>query len=311
MFDIDKDYLKRFEEGLDTLHPENSVIKAQIIGYGEISAVFCIEGYDKLAFKRIPMFESEEQSERYIETYKEYNRLLNRSVKLPENDILKIKTDDGRIVVYVVQNKLESESIANNAIGLLPEDTVRDLIVAIFSKLKNIFSGNTNDLMIGIDGQLSNWGIYNFKEIKSRESETVELCYLDTTTPLIRKNGVEQIETKIFLKSVPSLIGWFLKLFFLKEVLDRYYNFRSVIVDFIANFFKEGRPDLIPTSINIANEFLADLSLNPIELKEIESYYKRDAFIWRAFLLFRKFDRFVKKNLKKRYDFILPGKIKR
>ncbi len=45
---------------------------------------------------------------------------------------------------------------------------------------------------------------------------------------------------------------------------------------------------------------------------EIEKYYKNDAFIWALFLALRRMDRFIKtRMLGGRYNFILPGKIKR
>ena len=44
----------------------------------------------------------------------------------------------------------------------------------------------------------------------------------------------------------------------------------------------------------------------------VEKYYKEDKLIWSLFLAFRKLDRWLKTVLfRKRYEFILPGKIKR
>ena len=60
------------------------------------------------------------------------------------------------------------------------------------------------------------------------------------------------------------------------------------------------------------NPYAVQLDVPPLTRAEVASYYKRDAFIWRVFLAFRKLDRFVKtKVLRRRYRFILPGKINR
>ena len=46
--------------------------------------------------------------------------------------------------------------------------------------------------------------------------------------------------------------------------------------------------------------------------KEIVSYYREDATIWRVYLAFRKIDRYLHlKILGKPYVYILPEKIKR
>ena len=46
--------------------------------------------------------------------------------------------------------------------------------------------------------------------------------------------------------------------------------------------------------------------------KDVEKYYREDKMIWQLFLAFRRVDRFLTtKLLRRRYEFILPGKIER
>jgi hypothetical protein len=46
--------------------------------------------------------------------------------------------------------------------------------------------------------------------------------------------------------------------------------------------------------------------------KEIDKYYKEDKMLWTLFSILRKADRFIRVNiLRKRYEFILPGAVKR
>ncbi|MHA1699057.1 MAG: DUF6206 family protein, partial [Promethearchaeota archaeon] len=142
-----------------------------------------------------------------------------------------------------------------------------------------------------------------------------KLIYLDTSTPMFRKNGNEAIEPELFLKGVPPVLRKLLH-GMLNEVVDRYYEFRLVINDLIANFYKEQLPEAIPDVIDVVNNFLENeaskYEIPPFTIKEIKNYYKRDKFIWVLFQNLRRFDRFVKTRiLKKEYDFYLPHKIKR
>jgi len=98
--------------------------------------------------------------------------------------------------------------------------------------------------------------------------------------------------------------------------MTRYYDFHLVAVDVIANFYKEQRPDLIPELVDSVNRFFAaeakELGMAPVTQKEVRSYYKQDAMIWRIYLNLRKLDRFLyTRILHKPYVYILPGKIKR
>ncbi|MBW1899493.1 MAG: hypothetical protein JRI61_10595 [Deltaproteobacteria bacterium] len=93
--------------------------------------------------------------------------------------------------------------------------------------------------------------------------------------------------------------------------MTRYYDPVLVNTDLAGNLFKEQKPELVPLALEIINTHLRD-SGKKITLKEIEKYYREDKLIWTLFLSFRKIDRWIKTSLlRKRYEFILPGKIKR
>jgi hypothetical protein len=108
---------------------------------------------------------------------------------------------------------------------------------------------------------------------------------------------------------------WILRLLFLEDVMTRYYDFRKVSIDLIANFYKEGRAELIPDLVRETNEFLLSQdpggSLKPISEGEIHAYYREDAWIWRLYLAFRKVDRWLYGVLGRYYPYILPDRIKR
>ena len=58
----------------------------------------------------------------------------------------------------------------------------------------------------------------------------------------MRRNGVEQLDTELFLRSAPAFLRWVLRLFVLQDVVERYYDVRRVIVDLVANLTRKGAP---------------------------------------------------------------------
>lgn len=103
---VNKQLLKDFEEQLDPSKPEESPIPAKVLGYGEISTVFEIlhESQKDIAYKRMPLFDSMEQVEKYKKIYRKYNELLRKiGIETPEYGAVYITTDDGRIVLYLYQ----------------------------------------------------------------------------------------------------------------------------------------------------------------------------------------------------------------
>src|SRR5438128_2333833 len=109
-FQIDLGLLQEFERGLDPRSPSNSRIPARVLGYGEISTVLEIqaEACRGLAFKRLSIFESPAEIERYLATYVEYMRLLEDEIgiRLPPNGYAAFANPGGRPVFYIVQKKL-------------------------------------------------------------------------------------------------------------------------------------------------------------------------------------------------------------
>jgi hypothetical protein len=315
---IDAGLLERFEAGLDPQNPQLSKISAKIIGYGEMSTIFIIShpGQENIAYKRMPIFRSSNEMETYERLFAEYSTgLTNIGINIPEFAAARVIPDKGNSVIYNAQERLPSASIGNALIQRLDENSVRLLFLCVLRNLKKVFAYNRAhpSLTFGFDGQISNWAIKDYQEGKP-VTEKTELFYIDTGTPLIRKDGIEQLNPELFLRSAPSFLVWLIRLLFLEDVMTRYYDFRKVTIDLIANFYKEQRPEFIPMLIETANRFNAceeaQSGIAPLTEKEIVSYYKEDATIWRVYLAFRKIDRFLHlKILRKPYVYILPGEI--
>ncbi len=320
---IDTHWLKKFEQGLNLRHPEKSEIPARVLGYGEISTVLEAQTEDgnTYAFKRMPMFNSPDEAEAYQKLYHESISVLAEKVglKLVPGDLIMIDQDGTeKMVGYIVQEILPINSIGNKVIHRFPDELVLQLFDAVLQQIKLVFSFNDQNkgkLEVGFDAQISNWAFHGLESAETFDREKLKIYYFDTSSPLLRKNGEEQLDPELFLRSAPSFLVWIIRLLFLQDVLNRYYDLRLVLIDLVANFYKEKRPDLIPKLIEAVNQFLekdfAESKIDPITEKEVKSYYREDALIWRIYLAFRKVDRFLHRLIGKNYPYILPDKIER
>ena len=318
---IDIEVLKKLEKSIDTSDPEKGEVPIKILGYGEISLVFeLLNNPEQIAYKRIPIFDNETQVERHIWAYNEYNRLLKEDVglNLPEYDVAWFKDEEDKIQFYCVQEKFPAESVGNRVIHQLSDQEINTLILLVMREMKKVwdYAKNHNTIDLGLDGQISNFAIIGFDPNNPKVDLDTKLMYFDTSTPMFRVNGNEAMEAVLFLKSAPSFLRWLLKALFLEETVGRYYDWRKVTIDLVANFFKEQKPELVPELINLVNKFFeeeaGDFEIEPLTLEEVKKYYKSDSSMWVIFQSVRRFDRFLKtKVFKKKYDFYLPGKIER
>ncbi|MFZ5569008.1 MAG: DUF6206 family protein [Thermodesulfobacteriota bacterium] len=300
---IDEERLQRFEAGLDPQNLQQSAVPGHIVGYGEISAIFQIGDDDELVYKRMPLFDSRAAAETYENMYREYCGLLEKAgVKLPASETRIVEIPRRPVVLYIAQQKLPGDRFCHQLLQTFDPSRSTALIEKVVTEINKIWTFNRTaapSLQLAIDGQLSNW------------VHGAELLYIDTSTPLFRKNGREQQDPELLLKSAPGFLRWIIRWFFLSDVMNRYYHPRLVFTDLAANLYKEQRPDLLPQTISVINRFL-DQETPPLTIDEVRKYYREDKWIWMVFLAFRRADRLIKtKMLGRRYEFILPGVIKR
>jgi len=305
---VDEELLRRFEAGLNPQNIEDSPIPAAILGFGEISSIFQIGDNKKLAFKRMPLFSEPSSAERYTRRFEEYCLLLvEAGLELPEHQTAVIQVPDRPVVCYIAQQRFPFERFGHRLIHHLPPKQILSLIEKVVFEISKIFIFNRSGrpaIEIALDGQISNW-------VETGDAAAPSMIYIDTSTPLYRKEGVEMLDPELFLKSAPAALRWIIRLFFLESVMNRYYDQRQVYIDLAANLYKEQRPDLVPITVEIINRHLFE-NLQPVTPGDVVSYYREDKLIWTLFLAFRKLDRWVKTKLvRKRYEFLLPGKIRR
>ncbi|MFX1410090.1 MAG: DUF6206 family protein [Promethearchaeota archaeon] len=317
--------LKRFEDSLYKNSPRREKFFVKILGYGEMSIVFEIlnDGNDN-AYKRLSIFEEESQIARQIKAFKEYYRILTEEVGIstPPYKIIWFRDRLERIKFYYIQQKLPAISVCNNAIDYLDRNSILKLVLLIMREMKKvwIFNQSHEKIKVGFDAQISNFAIENFNQKSSKIDLNSDLIFLDTIPPFFRINGKEVMDLNLLLKTVPTYLKWILRINYIqkimKNVVNRYYDFRNATIDLIANFSKEQKSDLIPVLVNRVNQFfiqeVPDLNIEPIKLNEVIKYYKHDRLIWTLYQNLRRIDRFIiTKLFRRKYDFFLPPKIRR
>jgi hypothetical protein len=318
---INLELLKVLERSINTIQPEKGKIPIKILGFGEISLVFeILNDPQHLAYKRIPIFDTEKQVKRHIWAYNAYCQILDKEVglNLPSYGVAWFKDDNGTIQFYCIQEKITVDSVANKVIHQITDDEIYILVTLILREMKKVWSYSRKNpkIDLGLDGQISNFAVMNYDVKNPKIDLNTKLYYFDTSTPMIRISGAEAMEAVLFLKSAPSFLRWLLKALFLEETVSRYYDWRKVAIDLIANFYKEQKPKLIPKLIKLVNKFFVEeapeFDITPIMLEEVKKYYKSDKNMWEIFQNVRRFDRYLKtKIFKKKYEFYLPGKIER
>lgn len=294
-----------FENGLNPAAPLASSIPVKIIGYGEISAVLQLESEKDVVAKRMPLFTDEKNAEIYAHNHHNYCRRLRQAgLNVPLDDTAIVNGQGNLIVLYILQKHLPSERFCHKLVHTESPAFIEQMGKAIINDIEKVWAFNEEHIpetKLAIDGQLSNWVLL----------ESGELFFVDTSTPLMHELALETLNPELLIQSAPSLLKWLIRWQFLDDVMTRYYDRRLVYTDLIANLFKEQRADLVEPWIALINSETGEL-MKPLEKKQIHSYYKEDKLIWRLFLFLRRMDRFFKtKLMRQRYDFILPGKIKR
>lgn len=318
---VDREQLALFERGLDPAHPERSSIAPRILGYGEISTVFEIPRPEArgLAFKRLAIFHTQQEIDAYEQVYWDYCRLLQTEagVHLPAHTTVRVTGRSGHPILYIVQQEIDPATLAHRALLSLPAHAVPAATGQVLEQILKVAMHNQRhpESRMGIDGQFSNWSLDPSWLSAPEAAPAAPPLYLDTSTPLLRRDGIEGLDPELFLRTAPSFLVWIIRWLFLREVMERYYHARDVFVDLTANLYKEGRPDLIPAVLDVANAYLARLSPpppgGPLQIHEIRTYYARDAFIWSLFLRLRRIDRALCRVRRRRYEYILPGHIRR
>jgi hypothetical protein len=168
---------------------------------------------------------------------------------------------------------------------------------AVFGEVIDHILAVTDD-GVGFDAQLSNWAVTERG-----------LTYFDITTPLLcGPDGREELDTDLFLASLPWLLRAPVRRFVIPDVLERYHQPRTVVLDLAANLIKERLEQHIPTVLAAVGDRIE----HPLLEDEVRADYRSDARTWAALQAMRRADRAWQRRVRRRpYAFLLPDRIDR
>ena len=187
--------LTEFEQGLNPQAPEKSAIKAEVKGYGEISSIFSVTGIEGWIFKRLPLFDTVAAAEKYVANYHNYTAALGKAgLSLPADSTTIVRGE--KVVLYVGQEELAKAAFCHNLLHTLAPADSLNMIVKILTEINKVANYNkqhTPATELSIDGQVSNWAMVDDK-----------IIFVDTSTPLFKVNGEEQLDPELLLNSTPG-----------------------------------------------------------------------------------------------------------
>ncbi len=266
-----------------------------VLGYGEISTVLAWPTPDgPFACKRLPTFDDVGRFDTYRSVFDtSIEALAGRGLVVHPTTLESLPRPDGMVAAYCVQRVLPTSALAPAWLRGADADEGRALISRIADTIGSVVTPR-----VGLDAQLSNWADVDG-----------ELRYLDVTTPLLRDDsGADLLDTELFLASIPAALRAVVRQFVLASILDTYFAFRPIALDFVGNLHKEHLGAWVPAAIEIFNgRFQLELTE-----AEVRRYYRRDARLWGWMQRVRRLDRGWQRHIRRRpYPLLLPGPVER
>nr|BAG84260.1 hypothetical protein [Streptomyces griseoviridis] len=267
-----------------------------VLGYGEVSLVLALEtGAGSFACKRLPVFPGAEQLKTYERSLAEYiQRLRAAGVTVADSDLWHRQLPSGGTVAYVVQEVLPAKRLVSQLLHSEDDEWAEDFFTRFLDRVEGAVSP-----VLGLDAQASNWVDLDG-----------ELVYLDITTPLMRDaRGRERLDVRLFYSSLPWALRDVTRLTMTGSILNKFYEPRGVVLDFLGNLHKERLSARLPRFLEQAN---ARLPGKPITADEVSAYYKGDARMWELLQRLRRADRLWHRKIRRRvYPFLLPPDVAR
>jgi hypothetical protein len=266
-----------------------------VLGYGEVSCVLAVRSGERdLACKRLPPFHRGEDWRSYEACFAEYLASLEaRGVRPVPSALQRTQRPDGTLSAWCVQPRLPASGLLSRSLHSASSEAAGQL----FDRVLDAVLGSVSP-ELGLDAQLSNWIL-----------DGDELRYLDVTTPLLRgPEGRDRLPIAVFLASLPWALRPFVRRFLLRDILDKYFDPRGVLLDLLGNLVKERLERHLPS---FAERASARLPV-PITVEDARRYYSADARDWALLQRLRHADRWWQTRVRRKtYPFLLPGVIER
>jgi hypothetical protein len=307
--------LLAFERELDPARPAAGG-RARVLGYGEVSAVLSLAALPGQVCKRLSGFADADAAARHAELVREYLRRLEAAgVAVVPTQAAVVSLPRRRPVVYLLQPALDPARLGHALLREAGDGALAACVDHVLEAVLRVWRDNAargGDPELTLDAQLSNW---HFPDVGGAPGLP---RLLDVGTPFLRRGGRHAIASDFFLAAVPPGVrAWYRRRRAVERYLDHYFEPRSLALDLLGNFHKEGRPDRVPLGADRVNRWLAahaDVlgAVAPVAPAAVAAAYRQDAAQLELFLRVRRLDRFVRTHLlRSRYDFVLPGPIRR
>jgi hypothetical protein len=286
----------------ESLRPQ---LRRNVLGWGEISTVAEIGGLQitgwrhpktgapmPVVYKKMPPFLDRAEAEAFVGHYREYNRVLGEEVgiEVPHFDARIVEPEQGRVLIFVVQERVDPASVGHEILRDISPQAAERLYVAILHNYEKLFCFNRacadSGYQVGLDGQIPNWAVDGYGGDPEALTGEERLLYLDTNVPMLRVGGQDVVSTDMYFQALPGSARWPIKRLNIdQEVMDRYFQMRTIMLDFLGNLIVRHRGDLLPRLVQISNEALAGPfavgEFEPFTVGEVEKYYRSDVATWR------------------------------
>ena len=260
-----------------------------LLGEGEISLVLAGGEDRSWACKRLPPFPGAAAAERYASTIERYlGELAGRGIDVVDTTVRSVAGDAGRTVLYCVQPILPPD-----VLGVAVARRDPELGGELLERIVDVVLGSVDE-RFGLDAQLSNWALVDGRPV-----------YLDVTTPLLRDGeGATELDTDVFLASLPWLLRPAVRRFVVPGIIDRYHDPRVVVLDLAANLLRERLDHLVPVVVDAAGGRVVPT----LDDREILRDRRLDMVTWGALQAVRRVDRAWQRQVRRRaYPFLLPS----
>lgn len=307
--------LARTERRLDPANPEAGG-HVTVLAYGEISAALTTDELPGLVCKRMAGYPDEASVGAYLDLVGDYLHELDAAgIRVVATEAIPIRRPGRPPVVYLVQPRMESHTLGHKQLHTTDDGGLVSVVGQVLDSVAQLArrsATRTDGVEVALDGQLSNWAF----GVTGPTNAPSQPVLLDVGTPFIRHHGGHRLDARVVVSPAPPGIRALLLRFVADSYQDDYFVPRTVALDLLGNFHKEGAAHRIDTALAVVNAWLTTADIpgprDPIRAQDVVDYYRRDAQILALFLRARRADRAVRtKVLRQRYDFLLPGKVSR